>query len=258
MKNLTFQFRWLLTAGAIAAFISLRATDANAQEPQQAAAGADVRVTTTPKLPYGVEDVLKLSQAKISDDVIVNYIHNSGTVYNLQPQDIVYLRNQGVSDQVLNTMVSQRTQVAVDAQAAVAAAQNQAQSAPAPAYAPGPDYNQSPAVEAPAAPPQSTVYVIPNSAAYSGYAPSYSYPYAYYYGGYYAPVVSFGFGCGPTYYHGGWHGYYHGGGGWHGGSHTWHGGGIHVASTGFHGSGGIHASSGGFHGGGGSHGSMHR
>jgi len=51
-----------------------------------------------PKLPYGVEDVVKLSHAQISDDVVLNYIRNSGTIYTLGPQEIVYLRNQGVSE----------------------------------------------------------------------------------------------------------------------------------------------------------------
>lgn len=286
MKNLTFHFRRLLTAGVLACVASFPAADAQEQATQPAIT-ANVLVTAPPRLPYGVDDVLKLSQAKISDDIIINYIHNSGTVYSLQPNDIVYLRNQGVSDQVLNVMVNQRTQVAMAAQAeaaqnAAAAAQNQVQPAPAPAYAPSPAYDQYAAAEGAPAPAPSTVYVIPNSATYTGYAPSYSYPYPYYYGGYYGPVVSFGLGyCGPTYYHSGYHGYYHGGyGGWHGGyygggyhgstwhgSSGWHGGGIHVASTGFRGGGGgVHVASGGFHGGGGgargggggSHGSGHR
>jgi hypothetical protein len=255
MKDLTFHVRWLLAAGALTSVISLRAAGANPQEkPEQPAASADVQVAAPTKLPYGVDDVLKLSQAKISDDIIISYIHNSGTVYSLEPKDIVYLRNQGVSDQVLNAIVGQRTQVAMAAQAAVAqnaavAGQAAQQAQPAPNYVPAPVYDQSTAVEAPAV-PQSTVYVIPNSAAYTGYTPAYTYPYAYYpyyYGGYYGPVISVGFGyCGHGYYHGGWHGY-HGGyyGGWHG-SHggAWHGGGgIHVSSTGSHGGGG------GFHGG---------
>jgi len=34
----------------------------------------------------------------LSDDVTINYIRNSGTIYNLGPNDIVYLHNQGVSE----------------------------------------------------------------------------------------------------------------------------------------------------------------
>ena len=56
------------------------------------------------KLPYGVDDVLKLSRAQISEDITLNYVRNSGTIYNLAPKDIVYLRNEGVSDKVISTM----------------------------------------------------------------------------------------------------------------------------------------------------------
>ena len=38
------------------------------------------------KLPYGVEDVLKLSRAQVSEDVTLNFIRNSGTIYNLAPR----------------------------------------------------------------------------------------------------------------------------------------------------------------------------
>src|SRR5438552_13472071 len=59
-----------------------------------------VSATATVKLPYGVADVLKLNRGKVSDEIIVTYVQSSGTVYNLSPQDIVYLRDQGVSDRV--------------------------------------------------------------------------------------------------------------------------------------------------------------
>src|SRR5271157_3548875 len=48
------------------------------------------------RMPYGVEDVLRLTRAQITEDVVLNYVLNSGTVYNLGPQDIINLRNQGV------------------------------------------------------------------------------------------------------------------------------------------------------------------
>ena len=62
-------------------------------------------------LPYGVDDVLKLSRAQASEDVTLNYIRSTGTIYNLAPNDIVYLRNEGVSDRVINTMLDQRKNV---------------------------------------------------------------------------------------------------------------------------------------------------
>jgi hypothetical protein len=49
-----------------------------------------------PRLPYGVADVVKLSRAQVSEEIIVSYIQNSGTVYSLEPKDILYLKDQGV------------------------------------------------------------------------------------------------------------------------------------------------------------------
>jgi hypothetical protein len=181
------------------------------------------------KLPYGVEDVLKLSQANINENIIVNYVQNSGTIYNLSPQDIVTLKNQGVSDHVLSAMLNQRKQVE-------SAAQLTTQVAPAVPNAPAvPDANVAPAAPdyydqgavyeqpqpAPAA--SSSVYVIPYPQATAAYYGYYSYPYGYYrpyyYGGYYGPSISLGFRFGGHGYYG--RGFY-GHGSHHGYGHGWH------------------------------------
>ena len=186
------------------------------------------------KLPYGVEDVLKLSRAQIGEDIIVNYVQNSGTIYNLEPKDIVYLRDQGVSEKVIGTMLNQRARVeqATAQSAAVQAAQVQsgqlAASAPAPTDANGeqPGYytdSNGAYATAPLTPPASTAYVIANPAVSSAY-------YGYYYPYYYGPSVSFVFGAGGYGYYGGHcyygghgsrgHGYYGGHGSFgHGGHH---------------------------------------
>ncbi len=186
------------------------------------------------RLPYGVEDVLKLSRAQISEDIVLNYIQTSGTVYNLSPKDIVYLRNEGVSDRIVNAMLDQRKKVMdAPAQPVQPAAQpapptayaDNSAPAPAPAYtdpnaAPSyaPSYTQAPPAEVQPAP--SSVYVIPYPTQYSYYAsPYYGGYYPGYYGGYYGPVVSFGFGFGGRGHwgHGGWggRGGWGHGGGWH-------------------------------------------
>ena len=229
MKARTSRMFFLATLGAA----SLVAMSATAQTAAPATTPAPTPAATDPapvKLPYGVEDVLKLSRAQVSEDVILNYVHNTGTIYTLSPDVIVYLRNQSVSDRVINTMLEQRQNVPVEmaAQSAPpstsvapqapaspdssAAAAAQASSQYAPAYA------QAPPVYAEAQPtyvPASTVYVIPYSGGGYGYANSYPY----YSGGYYgycAPsvVVGVGYGRGSGYrgHSGGYHGGYHGGG----------------------------------------------
>jgi hypothetical protein len=186
-----------------------------------------------PKLPYGVEDVLKLSRAQVGDEIIVKYVKNSGTLYNLAPADIVYLRNSGVSQTVMNAMLDQRKLAEVAAQTPATTAAPALTTAPTGAEAdmssspPADSYNApaDTAVQAPLTPPASTVSVIPWPAATSAYY-GYYYPYPYY--GYY-PGVSFAFGFGPGCYYG--HGYYGHGHGYygHGSSavHGGHGGGGH-------------------------------
>src|ERR1035437_6689840 len=60
-----------------------------------------------PELFYGVPQILKLVQAKVSDDTIIAYIRNSGNGYGLNADQIIYLRQQGVSDAVLSAMLNQ-------------------------------------------------------------------------------------------------------------------------------------------------------
>ena len=200
---------------------SLLALNATAETPAPASTTAS---TASPadaapaKLPYGVEDVLKLSRAQVSEDVTLNFIRNSGTIYNLAPKDIVYLRNEGVSDRVINTMIDQRKKVPAEAAApAVTASTSSAPSASAtsvatvaaaPQYAP--TYVQPAPVYAQPEPPRapsSSLYVIPYP--YAGYRYPGPYPYSYFYGDYYrcySPSVVYTIGYGSGGYCGGYYG----------------------------------------------------
>src|SRR5579883_935947 len=188
------------------------------------------------KLPYGVEDVLKLSRAQISDDIILYYIQGSGTIYNLTPKEIVYLHDQGVSEKVITAMLNQRKAAAVAMQPAASQQTGvPATSVPntptvtnAPVVAdasvaqPAPTYTEnSPTyATAPLTPPASTTYVIPYN--YSYYSPYYYDPY--WYGGWYGPSIVVGIGGRGYYGHHYWGGHYGGG---HWGGSVAHGGGGH-------------------------------
>ena len=235
MKNLVSGARGFVVAGAL---LSIPVATALSAEPDAAAAtnappkaavaaAADsavtVHATTTvqAKLPSGVADVVKLSRAKVSEDVVLSYVQNSGTTYSLGADDIVQMRKEGVSDRVINAMLDQHSKAMEIAQRAAAQATTSAEfsasSASVPAAEAVPTSAQQPVVEAPLTPSGSSVYVIPYpaaTAAYYGYYSPYYYPC--YYGG---PVVSFGFGYGGCGYYG--RGYYGGHGiyGYRGGHH---------------------------------------
>ncbi len=178
---------------------------------QDSAATTAAPATPPATLPYGVEDVLKLSRAQVGDDTIINFVQNSGTVYNLGANDIVYLRKEGVSDRVIKAMLDQKKKFVDAAPAPTTPPQTAAAPPASPAEQPAPATTQ-PApvyVQPPATPPASSVYVVPSpDYAYYGYYRPYPY---YYYPGYYGPSISLGFRFGGSY---GYHGYHHWGGGW--------------------------------------------
>jgi hypothetical protein len=230
MKTTTTRGRHVLLAAAFALVplgicpasdTSTSGSDSAAQTPAPAAA-VSASTPAAVKLPYGVEDVLKLNKAQIGEDIILNYVQNSGTIYNLQPKDIVYLRDQGVSEKVIGEMLNQRKRVEMAAQNVPAVSlpvpmTPTSESEPSGGQAPA--YTDAGYATAPLVPSSSSLYVIPSPTVSTAYYGSYYYPY--YYGGYYGPSVVIGFAghgyCGGHYYG---HGHYYGGhghGGWHGG-----------------------------------------
>lgn len=60
-----------------------------------------------------LQEVVKLSQEHLSDDIITAYVHNSGQAYRLSADDIIYLSRQGVSQAVIFSL--QQTAPAVPA-----------------------------------------------------------------------------------------------------------------------------------------------
>lgn len=85
-----------------------------------------------------LQEIVKFTQAHMSDDVIISYIKNANKTYSLSADDMLYLNSQGVSQAVLSAMLAAKsTAVPPPAPAPV-------QAAPAPMPAPAP---------APAAPP---------------------------------------------------------------------------------------------------------
>ena len=61
---------------------------------------------------------MQLAHANVGEDVIVNYVQNSGNAYGLDANQILYLKQQGVSDRIINAMLNQRSRVAAAAQTA--------------------------------------------------------------------------------------------------------------------------------------------
>jgi hypothetical protein len=190
-----------------------------------AVAPAPASETRPVQLSSGVAEILKLGHARVGDDVIIAFIRNSGKTYHLSASEILYLRAQGVSDQVVTAMLNAQQNVATTV----------TQPAPQPASTePTTAWANSSAQPAPVTTQFAPTYEAATPV-YAQPSPVYAYPttsYGYYgsspyYWGY--PALSFGLGFGLGYY-GGYHagGYY--GGGYHGGGYYgggYHGGGYH-------------------------------
>jgi hypothetical protein len=198
----TNNFKNMLAVMA-ASVLALGASSATAQDSSTVPPAV---ATPAPQLAYGVPQIMQLAQAKVGDDTIIAYIKTSGNSYGLNADQIIYLRQQGLSDAVITTMLNQPKPGVAAYTPPTPAPQPEA----SPALAPSP---------APAAPPTVTYVQSSPPTTYYYYQP-------YYYPAYYPvysvfPAVSFSFGY-RGYYRGGYYGGWHGGGwgGMHGGG--WH------------------------------------
>jgi hypothetical protein len=51
-----------------------------------------------------LEEIVKMTQSHIEDAVIINQIRQTGSVYNLNGDQIIWLKQQGVSDAIITEM----------------------------------------------------------------------------------------------------------------------------------------------------------
>ena len=90
-----------------------------AQEVQLKAQAPQTLERLEQEQPLTVEDVQSLVKAGIGDDLLINQIRNSRTVYHLRTADIINLKKAGVSDKIIDFMINTRTQVQSDEVAGV-------------------------------------------------------------------------------------------------------------------------------------------
>ena len=61
---------------------------------------------TQAQTQMGLTDVVQMTQSHVSDEVIINQIRSRGTVFHLSAQDTIWLKQQGVSDRVVDEMLA--------------------------------------------------------------------------------------------------------------------------------------------------------
>ena len=98
----------LAVLGLSAAAVEQASNSASAPSPPTATNAPPTKVIPPAQVnlsPVAAE-VLRMSQSGISDDVVTSYIQNSPDTYTLDADQIVYLRDVGVSSAVLNALVA--------------------------------------------------------------------------------------------------------------------------------------------------------
>jgi hypothetical protein len=92
-------------AGALAGGLIGNSADRE-QEARLQSQAPDTYVRVNQQQPLSIADVKALAKAGIAEDVIINQIASTHSGFRLSSTDIIDLRDSGVSDKVINYMIS--------------------------------------------------------------------------------------------------------------------------------------------------------
>ena len=95
----------LITGGLIGNAMDQQAAAQRAAQPPPA------MVVAPQGRPLSIADIKAMAKAGVGDDIIINQIINTHSVYNLDANDIIDLKNGGVSDKVITYMMNTGTNV---------------------------------------------------------------------------------------------------------------------------------------------------
>lgn len=93
-----------LIGGAVGALAGAAIGDSVDTEIARNNAVYEQRLARRQSQAVSVQDVIAMSQARLSDSVIVTHIKTHGVVARLQPNDLILLHNAGVSETVIGAM----------------------------------------------------------------------------------------------------------------------------------------------------------
>jgi len=98
-------------------------------------------------LSPGLQEVVKLTKAQMTDDVILNYIKTSGNSYSLSADDLINLKSQGVSQPVISALLQAKSSGAPTAPPDNGPGIQTAPTVPPPPTAPPPPPVEGPGVQ---------------------------------------------------------------------------------------------------------------
>jgi hypothetical protein len=175
-------------------------TAAKSAESAKPAATQTVETTWTQTskkpllLSYGSEQIMRLLDAKVENSVIKAYVENSVTATPPTAEEIIYLRDHGISSDILTLLIKRGYQL----QNKAAQASRESMAAAAQSVAASNAGSESATYDAaPSQVQEVNVQTEPSTVYYDYPVESYIGPYDYYYYGYGSPVISGGLLLGP-------------------------------------------------------------
>jgi len=163
--------------------------------------------TRGPYLSAGIPEIMKMHKAGVDASVLLAFIQSSPVAYNPSAREIIYLRDSGISNDLISAMLRRGGELRD--RAAEAHREERARSPAPPASQPAAPAPANPAPPQSSVPPPAVAYANPPYSAYTwpvyySYASYPAYRYGYYNSPYYRgscyPSVSAGFrwGCNPS------------------------------------------------------------
>lgn len=246
----------LAICGAVASpGLMARAVEAQPSQPSANPTVTTVPATAAPEFSGRINDVVSLTKSGVDESVVLSFIKASPGPFEPSADEIIKLRDEGISSQVITAMLQRGGELRD--QAAAAAASSAQAAAQAPVITEGAPPSGSESAPVPTETPPATYSDDTGSTVTyigGGYPYPYYYPYYPYYSGYIASAFFYPFACwfngcyyphGCYFPHGGYvHDNFHVHDGFHGGFHG--NGFVAHGSSGFHGGGFVAAGHNGF------------
>jgi hypothetical protein len=97
----------LISAALLAPLSGFAAYATSNSTPPLILRGADLqpKQKSADQVSPAAAEVIKLSKSKVGDDVVISYIENSPSTYNLTSENIIYLHDTGLKSQVITAMI---------------------------------------------------------------------------------------------------------------------------------------------------------
>jgi len=116
-ENLMNTLKWVATLMALSVpFLGIRAQTPDSSPPPPEN-GTAPSVSPVPSISTAASDVVRMAEAGTSEDVLVAYVKNSNSRYDLSADQILYLRDVGLTSPVITAMLNRDSDLKTQPQA---------------------------------------------------------------------------------------------------------------------------------------------